>query len=195
MNHNSIVTRHEVGHFVALCASGLYDEFTSITNQAANGAFGLTERNGQSLTDYSQKLVADLTNYLSVMRNVGRDVVLKNLCYFFGGGSIDRLYGCDSAIRNSIDDTNNKTLCLPAIGISGVSDERYAELQAMVDEFLHPIFRAEAPFIARLCDELARRGTISKADMDAIVQEAGWAPSQHPSFDALLARFHAWCDQ
>ena len=192
--NEKVIALHEVGHFIALCAVGLYDEFMSITCRPSNynGAmvYGLTLRNGNSLTAYSQHLLADSKNYQAIIEQEGKEVVLKNLCFFFGGGSIDRMNGNESAERNSIDDVNNKVMCLPAISVTDIQDEQYAKLQSIVDEFLHPIFMAHSELINTLVDALFDKGSFTKAEMDKFVGEQHLAlPQKSESFNNLLKQF------
>lgn len=193
MDDKKIIARHEVAHLLGIIIAGLYNEFVNMTCQPSGQVNGQTVRNGNSLTEYSQHLASDIPNYLKVIKEEGRPVVLRNLCYVFGGGSYDRLTGNESDVRNSIDNQIIRSMLLPALSVVNVSDERYAELQKMVDAYLHPIFEANACLIEEIAEVLLERGTINKAEMDQLIAEKSWVlPTPKADFEGLQAQFDTW---
>ena len=193
MDDKKIIARHEVAHLLGIIIAGLYNEFVNMTCQPSGQVNGQTVRNGNSLTEYSQHLASDIPNYLKVIKEEGRPVVLRNLCYVFGGGSYDRLPGNEPDVRNSIDNQIIRSMLLPALSVVNVSDERYAELQKMVDAYLHPIFEANACLIEEIAEVLLERGTINKAEMDQLIAEKSWVlPTPKADFEGLQAQFDTW---
>lgn len=202
-NENEIVTLHEVGHIIGLYASGIIDEFISATNVASDGpsgkTYGLTRRSGQSLMELCNKLSEAVSQgAFGRMAEESAEICLPQICYFCGGGSIDRMYGNASERRESIDMAELKTKLLPAMFVNNVSEEALKELKDMVDEFLHSSFRKYDVLVDALYDKLAEANMIDKTIFNEVldgVKDDCSLEAVAVDYETLKKKFRNWTDK
>lgn len=205
-SYNDIIVAHECGHWFALAASGLAGEFISATVVPHGGVYGLTLRSGQSLS----KLSIDLASCAGKMgdpanREKGmsdfRDcikcspkVCLPHVCFFLGGGSIDRLLGRESVSRNEIDTNCVKTMVIPAMVIPQISDAELKEVQSKVDEFLWAAFERDEPLFAEMYELLSAKKTVTNADVPTELSNKMMNCAENSKYDygQLLSSFKSW---
>lgn len=188
---NMEITLHETGHFVALCATGLYDEFTLMTDQATNdngtSVLGETKRNGRSLSIYLKELesvpqrtkVEDPFSVIKETFGKAPEVCLPHVCFFLGGGVIDDCFGTGSETRNKIDHNLVKDELLrtmfPQIEVQErdrlelVQLELLSQMREMVSGFLQEVFYREFSSVAKIARLLKESGTIDKRGTDGIL--------------------------
>ena len=169
------IATHECGHVVALAATGLTEEFRSATIVPQNGMLGLTIRSGESLTrlsneflEYSRNL-ADGQTEIEAFRNfvlTTPAVCLPHICFFFGGGSIDRLLGRENARRNSIDAKCMREMVMPAMLLSELADDDLLYVQSNVDKFLHNVFTKEKILFNRIYHAIVEHKTLVHTSID-----------------------------
>ena len=208
---NEIVA-HECGHVVALAAAGLADEFTSVTIIPQNGVKGLTTRSGASLTELSGRLAehsqrvasaaaaADAEKIATAVREF-KDfiattpvVCLPHLCFFFGGGSCDRLFGRENAARNTIDVNCIRSMVIPAMVLQPPADDRLREVQDKVDEFLFSVFEKNMSLFRKIYDALVERKTLDRASLgpDILREMETCASRSKEDYGQLLVWFRQW---
>ena len=177
-----MVAAHEAGHVLALAASGLAGEFQKSTIVPQGGVQGVTTRSGESLVRMSMKL-AEHAQRLADPARLGETkkafreflekelpkTCLRHLCYFFGGGSIDRFLGRDCPERNAVDMEAIRKMVLPAMAIQ-VSDKDLVEIQQKVDAFLWKALEANEGLFKKTYDTLVEKHTITNQD-EALVRE------------------------
>lgn len=180
---NETIVKHECGHLVALMAAGIYSEFTRISVGAAEHAGdrvnGLTERSGDSLMQYSFDLLnwsrrlgggqAGVEDWVRFLAERGLAVCLPHVCYFYGGGAMDRSAGCEDAERNGIDTREIEAKVLPSLVITWNDDCNF--LKERVYAFLESVFRREQSLITRICGELRENPVMEKGQMDALLEK------------------------
>ena len=198
------IATHECGHVVALAAAGLTKEFISATIVQQNGVLGLTVRSGASLTklsaelsELSRKLADGQQEELEEFRKFVLkipDVCLPHICFFFGGGSIDRLLGRENADRNMIDTTCIRQMVVPAMLLPSLSDEDMTWVQKEVDEFLSNVFHKEKIFLGRLYRAIVEHKTLLQNNIDPEVLKEMHACAERSAGDyrSLLALVKEW---
>ena len=205
-NYPNEIVAHECGHWFALAAAGLAGDFTLATVVRQGGVYGRTERSEESLTKYSLDLAScagKMGNPTSVeagmadFRNCIKrapEACLPHICFFLGGGSVDRQLGRESTLRNSIDTNCVKTMVVPAMAVPSISDTEFKEVQAKVDEFLWAAFKREELLFAEMYELLSSRQTVTAADVNP--QLAGklkeCAERSRDGYQRLLAWFREW---
>ena len=202
------IALHETGHFVALCATGLYDEFTSMTDLPRDycGArvHGLTMRSGTSLMAYSrelcaaaQKLASDpgMLKDDSVREAFGKaaDVCLPHVCFFLGGGVVDGCFGTGSEQRNQIDHGHVKNELLATMRLP-CEDELVRQMGEMVNGFLRGVFARESESVTKIARLLKKRGTLDKRDTDgALLEDVNRIRrNAEAEYAKLLVDFRRW---
>ena len=199
-DYTNEIAAHEAGHCLALAASGLADEFQKATIRPQDGVQGLTTRNGQSLVNLSMDLaqhaqrlatqeesVKEFKEYL--VTNAPK-TCLPHLCFFFGGGSLDRFLGRENSSRNAIDLHAIQGMVIPAMAIQ-VTDQELAEVQEKVDEFLWNAFKTDETLLKNLYNALVERQTIT-ADDDLLREMRAGAAPVSDAYQTLLAWFTEW---
>ena len=198
------IAAHECGHVVALAAAGLADEFISATIVPRDGVLGLTRRSGVSLTklsselsEHSANLAAGRQDALKAFRDfvlTTPDVCLPHICFFVGGGSIDRLLGREDTIRNRIDTDCIRQMVMPAMHIPSLSDEDLALVQDKVDEFLFNVFKKEKVLFDKIYTALVEHKTLDCNSIDPLVlkEMQSCAIRLAEKFKCLLAWVKEW---
>ena len=219
MNPNDfpeVIAAHECGHVVALAAAGLADEFQKVTIVPQNGIRGLTTRSGASLTKLSGELAEYSARIASATGEAQHkamaafndfiattpDVCLPHLCFFFGGGSLDRLFKREDTGRNSIDADCIRNMVMPAMVLQApLSDEQMLEVQGKVDEFLHSVFKVEEnePLFRKIYKTLEKRNALTRTDLkeddlgkDIRREMDKCAKRSKEGYEELLAWFREW---
>ena len=211
MNHKrfpNVTAAHESGHVVALAAAGLADEFLSVTIIPQNVADGLTIRSGASLVKLSGELAGYSVRIASATGEAQRqamaafndfiattpDVCLPHLCFFLGGGSLDRQLGREDAKRNSIDADCIRKMVMPAMALQTLSDEHLREVQDKVDEFLFPVFEGSEALFGKIYESLVERKTLARDDLgpDVLHEMDECAERSKEGYGKLLAWFRQW---
>lgn len=173
-----IIALHETGHFIALYAMGLYDEFTVMTITPNNGTYGQTVRTGDSLNNLSKKLSSistrllndpGLINEFNNIKDSSKDVCLPHVAFFFGGGAIDNYKNRENENRNRIDTNNLSQKVLPAMFILNLNDKCLTELKEMTYNYLHKAFDAYKDLISIVSDELLEKKAINKEMMNKTI--------------------------
>ena len=177
------IAAHECGHVVALAAVGLADEFTSVTIIPQNGIKGLTTRSGASLTELSGRLADHRQRVASAATTADAEAIatavrefkdfiattpvvcLPHLCFFFGGGSCDRLFGRENAARNTIDVNCIRRMVMPAMVLQPPADDRLRMVQDKVDEFLFSVFEKNMSLFRKIYDALVERKILDRASL------------------------------
>lgn len=190
------IALHEAGHVVALYLSGIGEEFTdAVTGDCGVDVKGLTRRTGASLLDLSRRFSAFATATKREFNEVcaaAPSVCLPQICYFFGGGSMDRAVGRDCPTRNAIDDRHLSTEIMGTLMVSDLKPEAYAELREMVDAFLHLGFEENAGFVRAVYEELRTKKSVTAADIDRLT--GGKAPVRPgEAWKMLEDAFAGWC--
>lgn len=202
------IAAHECGHVVALAAAGLADEFLNVTIVPQNGIRGLTTRSGASLTKLSGELAEYSARIASATGEAQHkamaafndfiaktpDVCLPHLCFFFGGGALDRLFGRENANRNSIDADCIRNMVMPAMFLTYLSENHLREVQDKVDEFLRQVFEVNESLFGKIYDSLMERNTLTRADLDPIIlcEMDECAERSKKGYEELLAWFRQW---
>ena len=205
-----IIPAHECGHVVALAAAGLANEFKEVTIVQQGNALAVTKRSGASLIKLSGELLeyqdridaamdeAQLkrvsAEYNAFIKEKLPDVCLPHLCFFFGGGALDRLFGRENADRNSIDADCIRKKVMPAMVLQTLSDEDLREVQGKVDKFLFPVFEGNEPLFRKIYDSLVERNTLTRYDlgMDIRREMNECAERSKEGYEELLAWFRQW---
>lgn len=186
MSSKEIAT-HECGHLVAMMASGIYGEFASMlltpTMYMGEPVGGLVIRNSLALNKISTKLSenysslnkASFPDLIAFFVGEGLEICLPQICYFYGGGAIDRLMGCEDVGRNRIDERELEQsvfLALLIVAEKGWTEEQLdwfneqcAWLKTQVYEFLTSVFTREMPVITGIVDVISM---LVKVDRDLI---------------------------
>ena len=206
----NVTAAHECGHVVALAAAGLADEFLYVTIVPQNGIRGLTTRSGASLTklsgelaEYSariasatgeaqQKAIAEYNEFIATTPKV----CLPHLCFFFGGGSLDRKFKReDTTGRNSIDADCIRKMVMPAMVLQTLSDEHLREVQDNVDKlFLFPVFEGNEPLFGKIYKSLVERNTLACHNLGPDIRREmdECAERSKKGYEELLAWFREW---
>lgn len=201
VRNNYVVSRHEVGHFLALLATGVYNEFKSMNVKPENGLYGVTHRSGESLLAFSQLIVNALGNgtldQFRADKATQLKYVLPQICYFLGGGAIDNHFGCESDTRNSIDVKELKNL-LTALFVTDVNENDVADLKKMVYPFLSGVVDKYSTIFECLTDGLSNKEFLSKEDTDSILGE--WISSNNnlnvdKEYAELLKKATIWLEK
>ena len=203
------IATHECGHVVALAATGLTEEFRSATIVPQNGMLGLTIRSGESLTrlsdklsEFSKKNLADQTE-IEAFRNfvlTTPAVCLPHICFFLGGGSIDRLLGRENALRNSIDAKCMREMVMPAMLLPNLrpfpslSDDDLLYVQSNVDKFLHNVFTKEKILFNRIYHAIVEHKTLVHTSIDPNLMKEMKACGERSAeaYKSLLAAVEKW---
>ena len=197
------IATHECGHVVALAATGLTEEFRSATIVPQNGMLGLTIRSGESLTrlsneflEYSRNL-ADGQTEIEAFRNfvlTTPAVCLPHICFFLGGGSIDRLLGRENARRNSIDAECIREKVVPAMLLRELADDDLLYVQSNVDKFLHNVFTKEKILFNRIYHAIVEHKTLVHTSIDPNLMKEMKACGERSAEDykSLLAAVEKW---
>ena len=203
------IAAHECGHVVALAAAGLADEFelATIVPQYENGVFvlGSTKRSGESLeklsselSEHSANLAAGRQDALKAFRDfvlTTPDVCLPHICFFVGGGSIDRLLGREDPNRNAIDaNCIRDKVMLTMLPATALSDEDLALVQDKVDEFLFNVFKKEKVLFDKIYTALVKHKTLDCNSLDPLVlkEMQSCASRSVEKFKCLLAWVKEW---
>ena len=218
------IATHECGHVVALAATGLTEAFRSATIVPQNGVLGLTIRSGESLTKLSNKLselsnkllelskknLADQTEIeafqteieafqteIEAFRNfvlTTPAVCLPHICFFLGGGSIDRLLGRENARRNSIDAEYIREKVVPAMLLPSLSDDDLLYVQSNVDKFLHNVFTKEKILFNRIYHAIVEHKTLVYTSIDPNLMKEMKACGERSAeaYKSLLAAVEEW---
>ena len=198
------IAAHEAGHSLALAVAGLAGEFTSCTIVPQDGVYGKTDRSGESLlllssdiAKYAQQLAnpAGLALAKQAFREfLGNvpEICLPHVCFFFGGGSLDRFFDRECTARNAIDIRAIKDMVLPAMAV-GVSDDDLSKIQSKVDEFLGKAFEKEEALFKKIYDRLVAERTILRGDAgDLLVEMQNSAERLKADYQELLVWFKGW---
>ena len=203
------IATHECGHVVALAATGLTEEFRSATIVPQNGMLGLTIRSGESLTrlsdklsEFSKKNLRDQTE-IEAFRNfvlTTPAVCLPHICFFLGGGSIDRLLGRENALRNSIDAKCMREMVMPAMLLPNLrpfpslSDDDLLYVQSNVDKFLHNVFTKEKTLFNRIYHAIVEHKTLVHTSIDPNLMKEMKACGERSAeaYKSRLAAFEKW---
>ena len=205
-----VIAAHECGHVVALAAAGLADEFLYVTIVPQNNALGVTKRTGASLTELGyeldifpvrinaatgeaqQRVTAEFNDFIATTP----DVCLPHLCFFFGGGSLDRLLGRENANRNSIDADCIRNMVMPSMVLKPSWADHLREVQEKVDEFLFPVFEVEEneQLFEQLFESLLKRKALTRADLDPDIRDEmnECAERSKKGYEELLVWFRQW---
>jgi len=200
------IAAHEAGHCVALVAAGLADEFVSATIVPQGGVQGLTVRSGESLARLSMGFAEHAARLGDLLRleeakrafreflMTAPEVCLPHLCFYFGGGSMDRYLQRDNPARNSVDMNVIGSMVVPAMAIPAISVGELAEIQKKVDEFLWMVFDDEDCMIEGFYDELCDKRVIDRSDFDQILKGSflGLTDESHEKYSELLSWFRDW---
>ena len=197
------IATHECGHVVALAAAGLTEEFISVTNVPQNGVLGLTVRSGASLTklsgmllEYSRNLVDGRQEGLEAFRNFVLTtpvVCLPHICFFFGGGSIDRLLGRESPDRNAIDANCIRQMVIPSMLLTSLSDEDLTWVQEEVDKFLLNVFKKEKVLFGRIYRAIVEHEVLERNSIPDILKDMqACADRSDENYKNLLASVKEW---
>lgn len=193
---------------VALAAAGLVDEFTSVTIIPQNGVMGLTTRTGASLTELSKRL----NEYAQRMNAPDEEtkeaakqefnaffetipaVCLPHLCFFFGGGSCDRLFGRENTARNEIDLDIISRNVIPAMVIKPPANDRLRDVQDNIDKFLFSVFEKNMSLFKNIYDALVERRNLDRASLspDILREMERCATSSKWEYGQLLDWFSHW---
>ena len=197
------IATHECGHVVALAAAGLTEEFISVTIVPENGVRGLTVRSGASLTqlsdklsEYAQNLADGRQEGLEAFRNfvlTTPAVCLPHICFFFGGGSIDRLLGRENRNRNAIDANCIRQMVVPSMLLPPLSDEDLTGIQEKVDEFLFNVFKKEKALFGRIYRAIVERKTLGRNSIPDVLKDMqACADRSEGIYKSLLASIENW---
>ena len=197
-NYTDEIAAHEAGHCLALAASGLADEFQKSTIRPQDGVRGLTTRSGHSLVNLSMDLAQHaqrlatqeepVNEFKAFLKEKAPRTCLPHLCFFFGGGALDRFLGREHPPRNAIDMRAIQGMVIPAMAIQ-VTDQELAEVQEKVDEFLWNAFKTDGTLLKSLYNALVERQTITAND--DLLREMRAAPVSD-TYRTLLAWFTEW---
>ena len=198
------IAAHEAGHVFALGATGLADEFQSVTTVHQTGVQGLTIRNGESLMRMSMELagyarrLADPTRsdearkaFRDFLMSEAPKTCLPHVCFFFGGGSIDRFLGCETPERNTIDMYAIRQYVLPAMAIQILDHDLY-EIQAKVDSFLGKSLMTDAVLFKRIYEKLATQRTITAEDKELMCMMRNCTAPMSTAYQELYNWFLDW---
>lgn len=206
------IAAHECGHMVALAAAGLVDEFTSVTIIPQNGVMGLTTRTGASLTELTGKLAEHSQRLASAASSADAETIatakqefnaffatipavcLPHLCFFFGGGSCDRLFRRENAARNAIDLDIISRRVIPAMAILPLANDHLREVQDNIDKFLFSVFEKNMSLFKNIYDALVARRILDRANLDPDILRGmeRCATSSNWEYGQLLDWFRQW---
>lgn len=202
-----IIAAHECGHVVALAAAGLADEFKMVTIVPNDRSLGITDctwisrdRLVANLGEHSRLLTGDAGQHPEVMKNFKAfiqtvpAVCLPYLCYYYGGGSCDRLFGRESVDRNMIDANEIRTNIIPATLIPNPTEEDLQQIQRNVDRFLFKVLDEEEKLFGLIYTALVQRKTIDRDSLGQDILDEMQACSKYFSEDykELLKWFEEW---
>lgn len=219
----AVTAVHEVGHVVALLAAGLSGEFESATVGAAHDSRGAVAGLTHVSFAANQELVRRLTRYATDLGSLGLATAaswsasektrtrafiadytrfcreeaprtaLRYLCYYFGGGSIERSFQLGgTALRERIDRAEATQHILPALQLDRFGEEDFDALRRDVDAFLVPVFRDNADLVRDLVHTLEAKSRLDAAD---VARATASHPLRVPSgaYAALERGFLALC--
>lgn len=203
--NEDIIAYHEAGHFVALYAMGLYDEFTLMSIEPREGMSGYTLRNGKSLIELCNKLtdVSRNTNLFQGMLDFNEvkkhsmDICLPHVAFFFGGGALDEWKGRADNHRNSIDEENLSDLVLPSMFVLNFNN-CMEDLKAIMYPYLKKVFEVYSNLVDIVAGHLLELRTIDHARMNDILEE--WRPDDESvlkdqllvPFANMIHQYHNW---
>lgn len=204
----NVIAAHECGHVVALAAAGLADEFLYVTIVPQNGIRGLTTRSGASLTKLSGELAEYSARIASATGGAQKRVTaeynefiattpkvcLPHLCFFFGGGSLDRKFKREDTGRNLIDADCIRNMVMPAMVLQILSEDHLREVQDKVDEFLFPVFEGNEPLFEKIYESLVERETLDRDNIgpDILREMNECAERSKEGYGKLLTWFRQW---
>jgi len=185
------VAKHEAGHVLALLASGLYDAFERVSIEAAivegSAADGLTLRNGDGLLKFSARILEasgkDPRSYRDLMLEDTCKVCFPHVCFFAGGEAMESCFGDNDKSRPVIDRMQFCEKVFPAMGLGqptpSIGTYDWHETPPG-DYFVWQLWNwgigtvkgfivGTEDLALRMADEIARRCTLLKRDMDAFL--------------------------
>ena len=229
MQFTDEIAMHECGHVIALAATGLTDEFQIATNVPDFDDFG---RPTDGRTDHTRaslnKLSENLTEFTSGQQGglerfrqfvlTTPDVCLQHLCFYFGGGEIDRFLGRKNPDRNKIDMEQIRECVLPAMFLlstltekkdkalpsnkellsagtmAWLSDEDITFIQKKVDEFMSKVFTKEKVLLGRLYSAIVEYKTLMRDNIDPEIlnEMRTCAKRSERDYNNLLASVKEW---
>ena len=205
MQFTDEIAMHECGHVIALAATGLTDEFQIATNVPDFDDFG---RPTDGRTDHTRaslnKLSENLTEFTSGQQGglerfrqfvlTTPDVCLQHLCFYFGGGAIDRFLGRENPNRNEKDMEYIRKMVLPAMLLTALSDEDMTLIQEKVDEFMSKMFTKGKVLLDRLYNALVEHKTLTRDNIDPEIlnEMRACAERFEGGYNDLLASVKEW---
>lgn len=187
-NHNECIALHETGHVIALYALGRYNEFQQTSIVPQGGTMGQTQRspfNGNIMNQAMELMRSLLMGNTEESKERRALSILPYVCFYYGGGSADRLWGDDYPSRNTIDMSALKTNFSLLAGCS-VTDVALRRLQPIVDRFMHEVLRHYEALVERLTAKLTEQKTINKHQMDNLLTQWHYNANKTNMDNALL---------
>ena len=119
---------------------------------------------------------------------------LRHICFFFGGGAIDRFLGRENPNRNEKDMEYIRKMVLPAMLLTALSDEDMTLIQEKVDEFMSKVFTKEKVLLDRLYNALVEHKTLTRDNIDPEIlnEMRACAERSEGDYNDLLASVKEW---